>query len=270
MPTRSGGVRTSTSPSCIATTPGVRINRTGSTGSVTGVSLRGAETTQTLVLIDGVKVNDPSSIGDAFDFGNLLVGNIQRIEILRGSNSVAYGSQAIGGVVSVTTAVPTAGFAANASAEYGYSDTLNAKADVSGTAGRFSGGAGIAYFDTDGISSAARSFGATERDGYRNLTANAKANVALSDAVSVDLRGYYIDADLDYDSFFGAPADTPDVSKSKQYVGYAGINAALFGGAFTNRVAVTYFKHSRDYYFVPGLRPISAMTATTCATNIRA
>ena len=56
----------------LATTPGVRWNRNGSIGGATGVSLRGAETTQTLVLIDGVKVNDPSGIGDGFDFGNLF------------------------------------------------------------------------------------------------------------------------------------------------------------------------------------------------------
>ena len=60
----------------LATTPGVRFNRSGSLGGVTGVSLRGAETTQTLVLIDGVKVNDPSGIGDMYDFCNLLTGTI--------------------------------------------------------------------------------------------------------------------------------------------------------------------------------------------------
>src|SRR3546814_8236728 len=111
----------------LATTPGVRFNRSGSLGGVTGVSLRGAETTQTLVLIDGVKVNDTSGIGDMYDFGNLLTGNIRRIEILRGSNSIAYGSQAVGGVVNVMTGTPAAGFAGNASVDYGYSDTLNAK-----------------------------------------------------------------------------------------------------------------------------------------------
>ena len=88
----------------LATTSGVRFNRTGSTGSVAGISIRGAETTQTLVLIDGVKVNDPSGIGDGYDFGHLLTGNISRIEVLRGSNSVVHGSQAIGGVVSLMTA----------------------------------------------------------------------------------------------------------------------------------------------------------------------
>src|SRR3546814_10028402 len=85
----------------LAATPGVRFSRSGSTGSVASISLRGAETTQTLVLIDGVKVNDPSGIGDGYDFGHLLTGNIDRIEVLRGSNSVVNGSQAIGGVVSL-------------------------------------------------------------------------------------------------------------------------------------------------------------------------
>lgn len=236
----------------LATTPGVRFSRNGSTGSVAGVSLRGAETTQTLVLIDGVKVNDPSGIGDGYDFGHLLTGNIDRIEVLRGSNSVVHGSQAIGGVVSLMTATPAEGFAAKASAEYGYSDTVGAKADVSGTAGAISGGIGGAYFRTDGISSAAVG---TEKDGYKNFAGNARLKVAFSDALSLDLRGYYINADLDYDSFFGAPADSADVAKLDQYVGYAGLNLDLFDGNFTSRAAVTWMRNKRDYYFVRGTAP---------------
>lgn len=236
----------------LATTPGVRFNRSGSTGSVASVSLRGAETTQTLVLIDGVKVNDPSGIGDGYDFGHLLTGNISRIEVLRGSNSVVHGSQAIGGVVSLMTATPAEGFAAHASADYGYSDSLTAKADVSGTAGAVSGGIGGAYFRTDGISSAAVG---TEKDGYKNFAGNARLKVALGDALSADLRGYYINADLDYDSFFGAPADSADVAKLDQYVGYAGLNLGLFDGNFTSRAAVTWMRNDRDYYFVRGTAP---------------
>jgi vitamin B12 transporter len=236
----------------LATTPGIRFNRTGSTGSVAGISIRAAETTQTLVLIDGVKVNDPSGIGDGYDFGHLLTGNISRIEVLRGSNSVVHGSQAIGGVVSLMTATPVAGFAANASVDYGHSDTLTAKADVSGTAGRLSGGIGGAYFRTDGISSAAVG---SEKDGYKNFAGNARLKVAFSDALSLDLRGYYINADLDYDSFFGPPADSPDIAKLDQYVGYAGLNLGLLDGRFTSRAAVTWLRNDRDYYFVRGTAP---------------
>src|SRR3546814_14166965 len=94
------------------------------------------------------------------------------------------------------TATPAEGCAANASADYGYSDTLTAKADVSCTAGAISGGIGGAYFRTDGISSAAVG---TEKDGYKNFAGNARLKVAFSDVLSLDLRGYYINADLDYD-----------------------------------------------------------------------
>ena len=236
----------------LATTPGVRFSRSGSIGSVASLSLRGAETTQTLVLIDGVKVNDPSGIGDGYDFGHLLSGNISRIEVLRGSNSVVHGSQAIGGVVSLMTATPAEGFAANASADYGYSDSLTAKADVSGTAGAISGGIGGAYFRTDGISSAAVG---TEKDGYKNIAGNARLKVAFSDALSLDLRGYYINADLDYDSFFGTPADSADAAKLDQYIGYAGLNLGLFDDNFTSRAAVTWMRNERDYYFVRGTAP---------------
>lgn len=232
----------------LATTPGIRINRAGSLGGVTGVSVRGAETTQTLVLLDGVKVNDPSGIGDMYDFGNLLSGNIQRIEVLRGSNSVAYGSQAIGGVVNIMTGEPSGGLAGNASVDYGYVDTLNAKADIAGASGIASGGVGVAYVKTDGISAVSPAFGATEKDGLENLATNARLKLGFTDALSLDLRGYYIHSDLDYDSFFGAPVDSPNVSKTDQYVGYAGVNLALFDGKLTNRVALTWLRNARDYY----------------------
>nr|WP_087575281.1 TonB-dependent receptor [Sphingomonas sp. CDS-1] len=233
----------------LATTPGVRFNRADAVGGVTGISLRGAETTQTLVLIDGVKVNDPSSIGDAYDFGNLLVGNIRRIEVLRGSNSVVYGSQAIGGVVNIMTGTPAEGFAANASVDYGYSDTLNAKADVSGTSGIASGGLGVAYFRTDGISAEA---GDAEKDGYENIAANAKLKLDFSDALSLDLRGYYIHADLDTDLFSFPPIDRTATSTLDQYVGYAGLNLRLFDGKLTNRAAVTWSRNDRDYTSIFG------------------
>lgn len=228
----------------LATTPGIRFNRNGPIGGVTGVSIRGAETSQTLVLLDGVKINDPAGIGEAYNFGPLLTGNIRRIEILRGSNSVVHGSQAIGGVVSIMTGTPAresngAGFGGNLSADYGYRDTINVKGDVSGTAGLASGGIGAAWLRTDGISARSNN---SEADGFENFAGNARLSLAFSDAISLDLRGYYINSDVDYDGF---AAPFTDVSKLDQYVGYAGLNVALADGAFTNRAAVTYLRNDR-------------------------
>ena len=103
----------------LATTPGVSFSRNGGVGGSTSVRIRGAETDQTVVVIDGVKLNDPSSTGGGFNFSNLLAGDIARIEILRGAQSTLWGSQAIGGVVNVITAEAETPFEGQVSAEGG-------------------------------------------------------------------------------------------------------------------------------------------------------
>ena len=81
--------------------PGVAVSRQGPIGTVTQVRIRGAEANHTVVLIDGVKINDPFT--SEVDFAHLLAAQIDRIEILRGPQSVLYGSEAIGGVISIFT-----------------------------------------------------------------------------------------------------------------------------------------------------------------------
>ena len=83
--------------------PGLTWSRTGGLGAQTAVRLRGGEGQHTLVLVDGVRVEDPSAPSGGFDFGTLTSSVIERIEVLRGSNSVVWGSSAIGGVIAVTT-----------------------------------------------------------------------------------------------------------------------------------------------------------------------
>jgi outer membrane cobalamin receptor len=125
----------STISDLLAQTPGVTVSNTGPIGGFSAVRIRGAEGEQTLALIDGVRLNDPSSPGGGFDFANLLVGNINRVEVLRGPNSVPWGSQAIGGVVNVITQSPTYETEAGARAEYGSNDRANLVGNVSGKSG---------------------------------------------------------------------------------------------------------------------------------------
>ena len=173
----------------LRTVPGVTFTRNGGLGTNTSVNIRGADSDQTVALIDGVKLNDPSSPGGGFDFGNLLTGNISRIEVVRGSQSVLWGSQAIGGVVNIITREPTKDLTINAQAEYGWRNTGQVVGNVSGKFGPVSASIGAGYLRSDGISTYNEARGATERDGYKNYGANAKFNIALSDAISVDLRG---------------------------------------------------------------------------------
>jgi vitamin B12 transporter len=88
-------------------TPGITLTQNGGPGGVASIFIRGADSDETLVLIDGVKVNDPSDPATSYDFSNLYAGDIARIEVLRGPQSTLYGSEAMGGVVNIITAAAT-------------------------------------------------------------------------------------------------------------------------------------------------------------------
>ncbi|RIA43694.1 vitamin B12 transporter [Hephaestia caeni] len=231
----------------LATTPGISVTRSGGPGTLTSLSIRGAEATQTLVLIDGVRVNDPSSPGGAFDFGSLLSGSVERVEVLRGANSVPWGSQAIGGVVNIVTErPPEAGVAARANAEYGAADSVVANGAVSGRSGALSGALTAGYLRSDGISAAADG---TERDGYRQIGGSARLGIDVTDGIGVDLRGYYAHSKIDLDGFPPPAyvfADTPEYSTTQELYGYAGVHADF--GSFRNRAAFTIADVNRDNY----------------------
>ena len=226
-------------------TPGVTVTRNGGVGTATSVNIRGAESDQTVALIDGIKLNDPSSPGGGFNFGSLLIGNIARIEVLRGAQSVLWGSQAIGGVVNLITRQPTEQLSVNARAEGGWHETGQAFANVSGKSGPVSASFGGGYYTTDGISTYAPG---TERDGFRNYSANGSVGIALAQNVSVDLRGFYANGRTDIDGF-PAPrfvfGDTREYGESEQWIGYAGLNAALFDGRLRNRFGYAHTDSDR-------------------------
>lgn len=223
--------------------PGVSVARNGGPGALTSVFVRGGNSDETVVLIDGIKLNDPSSTGGGFFFNDLLTANVERIELLRGAQSVLWGSQAMSGVVNIITREPTERPSVDLRGEYGWRDTANIVGNVSGKTGPVSASLGGSYFRTDGISAFDEALGGKEKDGYRNYGANAKLGVALSSTISLDLRGWYARGRAGQDGYppplytFG---DTSAYSINRQYVGYAGLNAAFLDGRFRNRLAFAY------------------------------
>ncbi len=200
--------------------PGVTISRNGGVGSFTGVRIRGAEAEQLLVIIDGVRTADVASPGGGFDTGNMLPGAIGKMELLRGSNSTVWGSQAIGGVLAVTTKA-TDGI--SATAEYGARDTFYAHAE-----GGFSGDFGqialnTGYFDTDGFSSAATG---TERDGFRQWQMGGRGRINLASNLSLFAAARFADGRLGIDGY-PAPefifADTTEYQDTQEISGAAGL-----------------------------------------------
>jgi len=223
-----------------ARTPGVSFSRNGPVGAVAQVYVRGAEPGQTVVLIDGVKVNNPAAPDSAYNFGNLLVGDVNRVEILRGPQSVLWGSQAIGGVVNLITAAPTAPFAADATVEGGSHAWGMGRLGLGGKSDRLSWRATAAYLTTSGVSAFDKG---SEADGYRNIGASAQAEAALTEALSLDLRAVYSRGRVEFDGFpppaftFG---DTHEYGITDDFVGYAGLKFDALGGRFSNRLGLAY------------------------------
>ncbi len=226
-------------------TPGVSIARNGGYGTNTTLRIRGAETDQTVVVIDGVKLNDPASAGGGYNFANLLTGDAARIEVLRGPQSILWGSQAIGGVVNIVTPLPERALEGSLDLEGGSRKTISARAAIGGKAGPLAFRIGGQSFRTDGISAISPAFGGVEADGYSNQSVSGRAVLSLAKGLSADIRGYYSDGRTDIDT---STADSLEFTLNREFVGYAGLNIDLFGGRLRNRIGYGYTNTKRDNY----------------------
>ena len=235
----------------LAREPGVSVARNGGVGETTSFFIRGAETDQTLVMIDGVRLDDPSAPGGGFDFGNLLVGDISRIEVLRGPQSTLYGSQAIGGVVNIVTAAPTRPLQGDAQVEGGTYDTLYGKASLGGKDGPWTWQVAANYYSTVGVSAFDQRLGGEEPDGYHNVGVTTRLGYEVAPDISVDLRGIYLQARSKFDGFdSGVFGDDDEWGSTRESIAYAGVNFGLFDDRLKNRIAAQYTLTQRDNYDV--------------------
>lgn len=223
--------------------PGVSVNRTGAHGNLTQVRIRGAEGNHTLVLIDGIEVSAPEN--GEYDFSGLLSDDIARIEVLRGPQSSLFGSNAIGGVILITTRGGKSEgrhLSGRASAETGSDGTLGGNFALGGDDGRASWSFSAADRRSGGFDSSNEPGG--DKDGDRNLTFNLRGSYALTDAVTLGATLRHTRRNGDYDAFnFGAatPAglvtDAPLERKRDEYYGAVVLRAESFGGRVESELA---------------------------------
>jgi len=224
----------------LSTTPGVNFTRTGGFGMATTVNIRGAEGQHTVVLIDGVKLNDPSSTQGGFNFGNLLVGDVSRIEVLRGAQSTLWGSQAVGGVVNIVTAEPTKLLEGTVDIEGGSRGTSYLRAGIGGAGDRLVWRLAASTYATDGYSS--YRYG-TEDDGYTNKGVSGRVRFNITDDVSLEARAVWSDGENDFDGF---GVDSTEYGTTEELVVYAGLNFALLDGRLKNRIGYGYTDTDRQ------------------------
>jgi len=191
--------------------PGLDVVQSGGPGGTTSVFIRGAKSEHTLVLMDGVELNDPISAGRPYDFAHLGTDNIERIEIVRGPQSTLYGSDAMGGVINIITAKGEGKPRGFLSAEGGSFNTLAERAGVSGGNRRVNYSLGVSRYDTNGISAANdTNDGNPEPDGYENTSVSTRVGLSPKENCDIDFILRHIDARVEIDNSGGPGGDDPN------------------------------------------------------------
>ena len=199
--------------------PGFAVSQAGGPGALTQIRVRGAEANHVLVLIDGIRANDPAS-GDEFQFEYQSTANIERIEIVRGPQSAIWGTDALAGVINIITRKNVSDAYLKAEAEYGSFDSLSLAANGGVSRDRFRIYGGLSYLDSEGINISREG---EEKDGSQNSNANLNLEFDLADAWQLNLTGQYVDAESEFDGvdFFvsGLPVDADRLTEaSRTYV----------------------------------------------------
>ena len=227
--------------------PGLDVVQTGGAGSQTSIFLRGANSEHTLVMIDGVEVNDPISPGRSYNFANLTVDNIERIEIIRGPQSTLYGSDAIGGVINIITKKGEGKPKFSLSAEGGSFTTFREATGISGGNKWVNYSFALSRFDTEGISAASKKDGNYERDGYENTSLSGRLGFTPMDNLNIDFILRYIDAKTELDNFAGVGGDDPNyVQKSNQLLFKTQVGLSLFNDLWIQKLGFALNDHNRD------------------------
>lgn len=233
--------------------PGFAVSHSGTTGSQTQVRVRGAEANHVLVLIDGIRANDPST-GDEFRWESLSTNNVERIEIVRGPQSSLWGSDAIAGVVHVITRTGSRHPEMSAYAEGGSFGTVNAGLRGGTGSERWHLGYGLESLSTDGTNISRIG---NEQDDSDIKTASLSVDLKASDDVEFELGVRAVDSYTQFDpiDFFttGLPTDGNVATDSRQNYIQAGATIGTGAKGLTHHLNVRYFDTS-NRNFNDGLR----------------
>jgi vitamin B12 transporter len=242
---------------------GLEITLQGGQGKLSGIFLRGTKTAQTLIIVDGVRLENPLSGGANLEF--IPLAAIERIEVSRGPASSFYGSAAMGGVIQIFTRQNSDGTSSGiktfGSFAYGSNATLKANAGVSGADQSTRWLVSIARDQTKGFEATLPSSSSyqADRDGNRQSAVNLSASHQFSPRFSAGVNAFVTNGRSFYDSMFSAPADTRLDFRTSALSGFV---KGLVNNVWATELRVGKSAIGYDYFDATGLFPFAPKSDT--------
>ncbi len=194
----------------IHTQAGIQVAHSGGLGQPTSFFVRGMDSGKVLVLIDGMRLNDPSTTNGTALLDNLSTSNIDQIEIIKGGSSSIWGSNASAGVINIITKEPKAGLHGSLALSYGSYHTRGVDADLTYKDEKITAQVLGSYLETDGFSALAPRD--AEEDGYENKNGNIKLGYTLNENNHVMLSYNRVRTTTEYDDAFSLAQADDDYS----------------------------------------------------------
>jgi vitamin B12 transporter len=227
---------------------GLSLTQNGPMGSTASVMIRGANSEHTLILLDGMELNDPISPARSSDLAHLTIEAIERIEILRGPQSLLYGSDAIGGVINIITHKGSGKPSIQLSTMAGSLKTTSGRALVQGGGPKSYFSLGAGYHQTSGFSAAGETYqGNTEKDGYKNLSITGNAGYFPTHNLELNLVFKYINSQTDIDNFGGPYGDDPNnIQRMRSLMVRSQAKASLLNNRWEQILAFSAVRLTRE------------------------
>ena len=238
---------------------GISMTQNGGVGTSSSMFVRGMDTNRALVLIDGVRYNNPTSSAGA-EFSQIMLYNVEQIEIIKGAQSGVWGSDAGSAVINIVTSKAKKGLHGVANVEYGSFDSKKVSMQASYATDKYDILIGGSLLNVDGISAvepkkSESTYGqrydelGLEKDRYANQSMNAKIGYFITDLDRVYFNFQAINSDVNYDSFGGTAGDSSVPNTHLQ-----------------NRFYTLGYKHNGDVHDISANYNLSTFTRRSIST----
>ncbi|MFO0416535.1 MAG: TonB-dependent receptor plug domain-containing protein, partial [Pseudomonadota bacterium] len=225
--------------------PGIDIVQSGGNGGNASIFTRGGNSEHTLILLDGVELNNPATANRVYNMANLTLENIERIEVIRGPQSTIYGSDAMGGVINLISKRAKPGVNATVSSEAGSYNSFTQLGSLSYGSEVFDLSTGITRQDIGGISAASASDGNKEQDDYQNTSFSNRMRLAPVKWIEANNTLRVTRSNSDLDNRGGVGGDDPNRRiNNEEFFTRGEVLAKLLEETLTPSAYISYSRHS--------------------------